>query len=171
MVDVDTVTGGSNKQERGIIFVTIHDEREEGYGRNPRSALMIQKLGDMGFLVIVLEVNELERISPDPNQEVVSLFDLDYGVNRWSPCQKTATGVPEWTRKLSTNYCIALGKKCECERVVTAEARHIANMFLRNGNGRVPWGPSPAPKREKKVRRAWRRPPSNHPSHPWLKRK
>ena len=153
----------SNGGRNGPIFLTVHDNAGEDSGEcNPQSVLVVEELWRRGYNAVVTK--SLDEYKPSPNGvAVVSLFDLRFGLNRWSPCSKTASGVPSWARELSTGSCIAIGERCVAfPSIIEGSARQIARLFSSGGNSEVgsPWGPPPLPRPQQKRRRAWRAPQS-----------
>ncbi|PIP55939.1 MAG: hypothetical protein CO183_01200 [Candidatus Zambryskibacteria bacterium CG_4_9_14_3_um_filter_42_9] len=140
-----------------LVFLTINNKNGE---RNLLSVIIVNALKDHGCTSVVLESANDKTLKID-NALVVPLFDKKFGVNRWSPCSKKASGIPDWVRELSTGSCVAIGPKCvQYPSHIEDATQQIANMFLRelckNGNGNgFPWGL--APSSEKHKRRSWRR--------------
>ena len=162
MTDTGDVSNGGS----GPIFLTVHNHDKTGEencgGCNPQSVLMIEELWRRGCAAVVMK--SLDEYEPPPNGvAVVPLFDLKFGLNRWSPCSKIASGVPGWARELSTGSCIAIGERCVASpSIIEGSARQIARMFSSGENSEdgSPWGPSPVPRLQQKRRRAWRAPQS-----------
>ena len=129
MVGIET-TGGSNGEKNGLWFVTIHGVDNGGI-QNPWSVPIIEALRQRDFIATVndsLHTGELEAVE---NMVVVPIFDRERGVKRFSPCLCTASGIPDWVRKISTGPCIAVGEKCvSFSHVIEATARQIVHLFL-----------------------------------------
>ena len=144
-----------SNEVKGPVFLTIH---KEGVG-NPWSVLLINEgLQKYGCATMVAESSEEYEPLPD-GVEVVPLFDLQFGLNRFSPVKKEASGVPTWAKIYSTRFCLAVNQRCiALPVVVEGSAWQIMKMFSGNFD---PLGQAPAQRHDKKRRRAWRRPPQS----------
>lgn len=159
----------SSPSGRGLLFFTIHKKEKEGKGeRNPRSILVIEALRQRGCTVMVLNslVDDESKFIVSAG-EAVPLFDVDCGVNQWSPRPSTTLGTPSWVRVLSTGSCVAVGSDCVAFPTrLEGAARQIVTMFSReyreNGHD-YPWGPAPSKKRRSRRERDRLR-------HPWVQR-
>src|SRR3989344_518234 len=135
----------------GPVFFTL---ARDGNGRtNPRSVLVVEALRQH-----ILEVEALQQRgcaavvldSPElvvPAGMAVALFDVNFGVNRWSPRSRTALRTPDWARALSSGWCVAVGCRCVAfPSHVKDAARQIAIMFSqgRCEKGVYPWGSAPS---------------------------
>lgn len=147
--------------EKLVVFLTVNNGSEV---KNPRSVLVIEALRRCGCTTVVLsDLAEYDDVVPEAAENVVPLFDLGTGVNRWSPCSKVVRGVPDWAWGLSSSECIAIGKRCvDFPNRVLHAARQIARMFSRehheNGNGGKPWSHDGPSSRRRRKRRTWRQP-------------
>ena len=135
-----------------LVFFTIHEEKSDNGRRNPRSALLVEALRQH-----ILEVEALQKRgcvavvldSPNvvPATVAVALFDVNFGVNRWSPRPNNASRTPSWARALSSGWCVAVGYRCVAlPSHVKDAARQIAAMFSqgRCEKGVYPWGSAPS---------------------------
>ncbi len=157
------MTGGSNGTNEGRpVFLTVHNENGEG---NPWSVLLIEALQKYGCTAVVVSslAEGQATVVKLAGVMIIPLFDLKFGLNRWSPCLKTASGVPGWARELSTGSCIAIGERCVAfPSIIEGSARQIARMFSpgESSSEEFPWGRGPLPvsRLQQKRRRAWRAP-------------
>ena len=146
----------------GPVFFTL--TRDGNGGANPRSVLVIEALQRRILAVEALQRRGCVAVVLDsprlvvPATVVVALFDVNFGVNRWSPRPNHAAGTPSWALVLS-NACVAVGARCVvCPTIVEGAAAQIATLFLRDfhdtaGKGECPWGPAPARNRRSRRER------------------
>lgn len=134
----------------GLLFLTINGRDGNGE-QNPWSVLVVEALRQHDKRVAVVLKSPTEGESMGPGTLVVPLYDVGFGVNRWSPRPSNAGGTPGWAQMLSTGSCVAVGRRCVAfPEVAERAARQIAVMFLReaqNGQRRppgwYPWGSAP----------------------------
>ena len=132
----------------GPVFFTL--ARDGNGGANPRSVLVVEALQrrileveafrERGCVAVILDSPRLVV----PATVVVALFDVNFGVNRWSPRPNNAARTPSWARELSS-ACVAIGERCVAfPTIVEGAAAQIATLFLRDCKGEYPWGAAPA---------------------------
>lgn len=149
--------GLSNGNGGSVRFLVVHSDEKPEW-RNPHSALLIEGLWRYQCDALVVGTPE-EYESPCEEIAVVPLFDLQFGLNRFSPVRKEASGVPLWAKLFSTNFCIAVHKRCvDFPATLDGSSRQIAKMFAKSD----PIGPVPNGRHDhdKVRRRAWRAPVS-----------
>lgn len=151
--------GQSNGSGGSVRFLVVHSEEKSEWS-NPHSALLIEGL--WLYQCDALVVGTPEEYEPSSNGVmVVPLFDLQFGLNRFSPVRKEASGVPTWAKVLSTNFCIAVHKRCvDFPVALDVSARQIAKMFAKSVDSIVGSVPKERQGRDKVRRRAWRAPVS-----------
>lgn len=142
----------------GLVFVTIHDPA--GPERpNPRSVLVIEELKEQGWAAMAVRSLAEGESTVHDGVSVVALYDVEFGVNRWSPHPKNmANGMPDWVKALSTDSCVAVGRRCTAyPSHVEGAARQIATMFSRDfhkSGHQYAWGNGPSlHKRKRRSRR------------------
>ena len=161
----ETVSAGG---DRKVVFLTVQGDEEDSV-RNPWSATLL-KAGVEEFRLngghdIVVAVSPDKYEPPPDGIVVIPLFDLKFGLNRFSPVRKEASGVPTWAKIFATHHCVAVSEKCvSFPGIIKSAARQITRMFScenkNNGGDGFLWGPPPLPRLEQKRRRAWRAPQS-----------
>ena len=144
----------------GPLFLTINGRDENGV-QNPWSVLIVEALQQHdGYNAIVLK-SPAGRESIAQGTLVVPLYDVDSGVNRWSPRPRNTSGTPGWAQTLSSSSCVAVGRRCVVSpEVAERAARQIATLFLRESSrnegqypwGEYPWGPAPSRVRSRRGR-------------------
>ena len=137
----------------GLLFLTISGRDGNGE-QNPWSVLVVEALRQHnGYYALVLNSSPAGRESIARGMLVVPFYDVKFGVNRWSPRPRNASGTPGWAEVFSTGSCVAIGRRCVTfPEVVERAARQIAVLFLRessrNGQklpaGQYIWGPAPS---------------------------
>jgi len=135
----------------GPVFFTL--AKDGNGGTNPRSVLVVEALQrhilevgalrERGCVAVVLDSPRLVV----PATVVVALFDVNFGVNRWSPRPSDAAKTPSWARELSS-ACVAVGERCVTfPTIIEGAAAQIAALFLRDcrhmRKGEYLWGPAP----------------------------
>ena len=143
----------------GPVFFTL--ARDGNGGANPRSVLVVEALQrrileveafrERGCVAVILDSPRLVV----PATVVVALFDVNFGVNRWSPRPNNAARTPSWARALSSGWCVAVGYRCVAlPSHVKDAARQIAAMFSqgRCEKGVYPWGSAPSRVRSRRGR-------------------
>ena len=141
----------------GPLFVTVNGRGGNGI-QNPWSVLVIEELRKReGCSAAVLNSPPWEV----RGKLVVSLYDVECGVNRWSPRPKDTSGTPDWARALSSGSCVAVGQRCAASPVIMERtACQILTIFLKEwGNGgrgfswgKHVWGPAPSTNRSSRRR-------------------
>ncbi|GEM_PF-2443381 len=135
----------------GPVFFTLARDGNGG-AANPRSVLVVEALQRRILEVEALQKRGCSAVVLDsprlvvPATVVVALFDVNFGVNRWSPRPNNAARTPSWARELSS-ACVAVGERCVAfPTIIEGAAAQIAALFLRDCHmrkGEYLWGPAP----------------------------
>lgn len=127
----------------GLAFFTINGNGN----KNPRGALCLPALLRITGVVEVLELSSDSRMDlvdevATRARVVVAVFDLQYGVNYWSPRVVSGKDVPRWVSQSPARWGVGIGRRAVVEghdMIRSSIAGQIVTMFHHSNGHETPW--------------------------------